>query len=193
MEKVMLFDGKDASKWRHRDGSECKWTVRNGCMTVKPGTGDIYCTENYSDAMLHVEFRCPDMPEASGQGKGNSGVYLHGCYEIQVLDSYELEPMINGCGSLYCLATVLSNPSRPPMEWQTYDIIFRAPRFDEAGNITEKGRLTLLFNGECVHNNLELERTTPGGLSETIQQSAPLLLQDHGNLVSFRNIWLVRL
>lgn len=132
------------------------------------------------------------MPDCFGQARGNSGVYIHGCYEIQVLDSYGLDDYTEtDCGGIYSIAKGLENASLPPLEWQTYDIFFRAPRFDAQGNVTENGFVTVLHNGVCIHNNLELPTATPGGC--TNDQRVPrgsLMLQDHGDRVSYRNIWI---
>lgn len=193
-EKVVLFNGKDLSNWTSRSGGEAPaWEIENGVLTVTPRTGDIVSKEEFGDAFIHLEFRVPDMPDKTGQHKGNSGVFIHGRYEIQVLDSYGLEPGKADCASIYDRYAVLFNNCRKPLEWQTYDIVFRAPRFDENGNVTEKPRLTLLFNGLPVHNNLILESLTGAPLTEEMVAVGPLLLQDHNNTVSFRNIWMCRL
>ena len=190
--KVILFDGVGFDKWEKRGGGKVTWDNDGEAMTVV--SGDIVSTVEYSDALVHVEFKIPDMPEAAGQAKGNSGVYVHGCYEIQVLDSYDRkEPDCSDCGAIYSLYAPLTNACRPAEEWQSYDIVIRAPRFDGDGNITEKARLTVLQNGFPIHNNIVLERVTPGGLSDHEPAKGPLILQDHGNKVSFRNIWLIHL
>ncbi|MBO7403687.1 MAG: DUF1080 domain-containing protein [Clostridia bacterium] len=191
MEKVILFDGTSTEKWKNRDGSPINWTVEDGVMTVKHG--DIISTETYGDAHIHLEWREPDMPWASGQGKGNSGVYVHGCYEIQVLDSYGIEnPDYSDCGAVYSMHAPLTNACKPALEWQTYDIYIRAPRF-EGGEIVKNGFLTVLQNGIVIHNNVELPRNTPGGVTDYRVAEGPLLLQDHGDPVSFRNVWFERL
>ena len=191
MEKVILFDGTSVDAWKNRDGSPIDWTVEDGVMTVKHG--DIISKEVYSDAHIHVEWREPDMPWASGQGKGNSGVYIHGCYEVQVLDSYGREvPDASACGAIYSMYAPLVNACKPALEWQTYDIYFRAPRF-ENGEIVKNGFVTILQNGVVIHNNVELPRNAPGGVTDYRVEQGPLLLQDHGNPVSFRNIWFERL
>ena len=190
---VILFDGTDLSGWHQKDGSPANWTIDEaGAMTANKGS--IISDETYTDAYVHVEFRCPDMPEAEGQAKGNSGVYLQGRYEIQVLDSYGWEvPGLGDCGGLYNQYAPLVNACKPPMAWQSYDIIFRAPRFDEAGEMVEDARVTLLQNGIVVQNNVELHGPTGGQLDENASQPGSLMLQDHGDPVSYRNVWLVHL
>ena len=189
MARITLFDGKDTSLWTKRDGSPIDWIVEDGAMTVNHG--DIVSTVKYGDAHIHVEWREPDMPWESGQGKGNSGVYIQGCSELQVLDSYGVDvPDFSDCGAIYSVYPPLVNACRPALEWQTYDIFLRAPRFDADGNVTENARVTILQNGVCIQNNIELWRTTPGGIVEEKVAVGPLLLQDHGNPVSFRNVWI---
>ncbi|MDR1734620.1 MAG: DUF1080 domain-containing protein [Oscillospiraceae bacterium] len=184
----ILFDGTSLDNWTRQDGEAPDWAITDGCMTV--GKGNIVSKAAFGDARLHVEFRIPAMPWAKGQDKGNSGVYLQGRYEIQVLDSYGVEePTHDDCAAIYNLAAPRTNACLPAEEWQSYDIIFRAPRFAD-GAVTEPARLTLIQNGVVVHNNLILSRCTPGGVSGKEAETGPLLLQDHGNPVSFRNIWL---
>lgn len=195
-EKVILFDGTNLDGWTTRaSGAYPNWKVgEDGSVTV--GNTDIISLYEFGDAHIHVEFRTPDMPEATGQNKGNSGVYIHGCYEVQVLDTYENDDALrtDDCAGVYSIAAPLCNACKPAMEWQTYDIIFRAPRFNGYGEVSENGRLTLLHNGIVVHNNLELPSVTPGGITENKRVArGPLLLQDHGNPVSFRNIWVMPL
>ena len=192
-EKIILFDGSSTDGWADRLGNKVTWTIDgDGAMTVV--SGDIISKETYGDAMIHVEFRCPVMPGESGQGRGNSGVYIHGCYEIQVLDSYGIEnPSYGDCGAIYQLLKPSVNASLPAGEWQTYDILVRAPRYDANGEIRENARLTLIQNGLPVHNNATLERNTPGGIYDEVVAKGPLFLQDHGNPVSYRNIWMIKL
>ena len=191
---TVLFDGTDLSGWATRDGGAAGWTVEDGVATAAGGTGDIVSTETYGDAYLHVEFRCPDMPEATGQAKGNSGVYLQGRYEVQVLDSYGWDvPGLGDCGAIYNQYAPLVNACKPAMEWQSYDIIFRAVRCDSSGNVVENARVTVIHNGVVIHNNAELQSPTGGAVGADESQPGPLLLQDHGNPVSYRNVWLVHL
>lgn len=193
-EKVYLFDGSNLDEWTTRgSGEKPNWKVEDGIFTV--GNGDIISNYQYGDAHIHVEFRIPYMPEATGQGRGNSGVYIHGCYECQVLDSYGIEnPQNNDCSGIYQIHTPLCNACLPPLEWQTYDIILRAPRFNKCDEVCENGRLTVIQNGIVVHNNVELPHVTPGGITDNKRVArGPLMLQDHGNAVSYRNIWVMPL
>ncbi|MEW6751962.1 MAG: DUF1080 domain-containing protein [Candidatus Latescibacterota bacterium] len=186
---AVLFNGRDLSNWTTRDGRPAGWHVEDGVVQVVPGTGDIMTRECMADFLLHLEFRCPDMPEATGQAKGNSGVYLQGRYEIQVLDSYGWEvPGMGDCGAIYNQFAPLVNACKPALEWQTYDVAFRAPRRGEPGP-----RLTVFHNGMVIHNNVLLPGLTGGAIDDQIYTPGPLLLQDHGNLVAYRNIWVVEL
>ncbi|MEM7230336.1 MAG: DUF1080 domain-containing protein [Planctomycetota bacterium] len=189
---VSLFNGTDMLQWHHRDGKDCQWDVRDNHSVVVQG-GDAITRETFGDFQLHLEFFLPDMPDREGQAKSNSGVYIHGRYEVQVLDTFGAAPFPGGCGGIYSIAPPMVNASRPADTWQTYDIIFRAPRFDDAGNITENPHVTVIHNGVVIHNNLELPHCTPGGLDDTMVATGPILLQDHGDRVQYRNIWLRRL
>jgi hypothetical protein len=190
---VVLFNGQDVANWTTRDGKPAGWKAQDGVLHVVPGTGDIMTQERFTDFFLHLEFRCPAMPEAAGQAKGNSGVFLQGRYEVQVLDSYGLNiPGLGDCGGIYNQFSPLVNACRPAMEWQTYDVVFRAPRRGEDGEL-EGVRLTVLQNGVVIHNNIVLPGVTGAAIDEEVETPGPLLLQDHGNLVAYRNIWLVPL
>lgn len=190
---VILFDGTDLSKWRRKGSDEpAQWPVEDGVVTV--GKGDIVSVETFRDAYIHLEFRTPDMPDKTGQQKGNSGVYLQGKYEIQVLDSYGWEvPGTGDCGAIYLQYAPLVNASKPALEWQTYDIIFRAPRLNEAGDVVEQARMTVLHNGMVIQNNIILHGPTGGAMEGDLGEPGPLRLQDHGDPVQYRNIWLVHL
>lgn len=189
---VVLFDGKDFSGWVQADGAPSQWQVQDdGSVLVHHG--NAVTRETFGDHQLHVEFYCPEMPGTSGQGRANSGVYVHGCVEVQVLDSYGLEPQGNTCGSIYSIAPALVSASRPPDNWQTYDIVFRAARFDDDGTVTTPAYITVIQNGIVIHNNLAVEHHTPGGTGEALVPEGPLMLQDHGNPIRYRNIWVRRL
>ena len=188
MAKIVLFDGTDLSHFTQTDGSPAQWKVENGAMTVTHGS--IVSKETYGDAHIHVEWMEPDMPEATGQWKGNSGVYIHGCYELQVLDSYGVEPAkMDDCGAIYGIQAPRVNACKPALEWQTYDIYVRAARM-EGDEILEYAIVTILQNGQVIHNNFVLPRSNPGGVYDKVVAEGPLMLQDHGNPVSFRNIWI---
>ncbi len=186
---AILFDGSSWSGWQAKDGSESQWIVQDD-GSVQAAGSDAVTNSTFGDFQLHVEFFCPKMPNKQGQARSNSGVYLHGRYEVQILDTFGLPPSGTGCGALYSIAPPMVNASRPPGTWQTYDIVFRAPRFDTENEITELPRLTVLHNGIVIHNNLELPNTTPGGLDREMVEAGPLLLQFHGDPVQYRNIWL---
>jgi hypothetical protein len=195
---VKLFSGTAedmAANWVRRGTDQpAAWKLAEGAMVA--GGGDIATKQEFGDFHLHVEFRTPDMPNATGQGKGNSGIGLLGRYEVQVLDSYGIEtPGKGDCGAVYGLNASLVNGCRPPLVWQTYDIIFRAPRFGENDAIVEKPRVTVIQNGIVVQNNVEIAGMT-GIQSARERQPAktgPIVLQDHGNRVEYRNIWIVPL
>ncbi len=193
-EAVVLFDGKDLSNWHTREGKSAGWEVADGEMTVVAGTGDIVTDRKFTDLFLHLEWMEPDMPQATGQGKGNSGVYLQGRYEIQVLDSYGIEPPGRGdCGAIYNQFAPLVNACKRPLEWQTYDVVFRAARVDESGKILENARITAFQNGKVIQNNVGVQGPTGGAMDEDVGQPGPLLLQDHGNPVKYRNVWAIPL
>ena len=176
------------------DPKAVKWTLVNGAMQCKPGSGSIVTKKKFNDFKLHIEFRSPFMPTARGQGRGNSGVYLQGRYEVQVLDSYGLERLDNECGGIYQIGTPAVNMCAPPMQWQTYDITFRAPRF-EGGDKKENAVVTVRHNHNdiVIHDELPIPRVTGGALDSNEGQPGAIYLQDHGNTVQFRNIWLVEL
>ena len=173
------------------DDKSVKWRIVDGAIEVKPGSGSIATQKKFTDFKLHVEFRTPFMPEARGQGRGNSGVYLQNRYEIQVLDSYGLEPKDNECGGIYQVGAPLVNMCYPPLQWQTYDVTFQAPRFDSSGNKQKDAVVTVLHNGVTIHDQREIPRPTGGALDNNVAEPGGIYLQDHGNLVQFRNVWLV--
>jgi len=190
---IMLFNGKDLNNWQTRSGGKAGWEVENGVIKVVPGTGDIMTKERLTDFMLHLEWMEPDMPDAKGQAKGNSGVFLQARYEIQVLDSYGIEvPGKGDCGAVYNQYAPLVNACKPPLQWQAYDFVFRAPRVDNSGNI-QNARITAMQNGMVIHNNIIVDGVTGGNIDDKVLEPGPLLLQDHGNLLKFRNIWAIPL
>jgi hypothetical protein len=192
---VVLFDGKDLSKWQAREGGgPAKWKVENGYMETFKGAGYIATRESFGDCQLHVEFRTPVPATGESQARGNSGVFLMSLYEIQVLDSYENKTYADGAASaVYGQYPPQVNASRRPGEWQTYDIVFHAPRFDGAGKVTRPARATVLHNGVLVQDNVELVGPTANKVRlpyKAHPDKLPLALQDHGNPVRFRNIWI---
>jgi hypothetical protein len=195
---VVLFDGRDLSRWRSlKDGGEAKWQVKDGYMEVVPKAGDIATKEEFGDCQLHVEWASPSEVKGEGQERGNSGVFLMERYEVQVLDSYNNKTYYHGqAGSVYKQHAPLVNACRRPGEWQAYDIVFKAPKFDEQGKVTEPARITVLHNGVLIQNNAEIYGNTwhdRPALYIAHGQKASLKLQDHGDLVRYRNVWIRQL
>jgi hypothetical protein len=189
---VVLFDGKDLSKWRGENGA-ARWDLKDGTMVVN-GTGSLISKETFGDCQLHLEWAAPEEVQDEGQGRGNSGVYLLGRYEIQVLDSYNNPTYPDGqAGAFYGHAAPLVNVARKPGEWQTYDIIFHAPRTAADGTI-KPGSFTVLHNGVLVQDRVPIPgEPTTAAQFRGVAAEGPLVLQDHGNPVRFRNIWIRRL
>lgn len=190
---ILLFNGKDLSEWTSLDGSDAKWTVKDGAVTVQKGTGDVKTKRTFGDIQLHIEWRAPSEIVGEGQGRGNSGIFLQERYELQVLDSYESQTYSNGqAGSMYKQAIPLANPTRKPGEWQVYDVLYTAPRFSDNGRVLIPAYITVILNGVVVQNHTQLIGPTEyKGLPVYISHGkASLKLQDHGNPVSFRNIWV---
>lgn len=195
---IRLFDGKDVFHWRNaKDGSEVKWQVRDDYLEVVPQTGDIASREEFGDCQLHVEWATPAAVKGSGQGRGNSGIFLMQRYEVQVLDSYQNPTYYHGqAGAIYKQYAPLVNASLQPGQWQSYDIVFKAPKFDEQGKVIERARITVLQNGVLIQNNVEIYGNTFNdrpALYIAHGPQAPLQLQNHGDLVRYRNIWIRRL
>ncbi len=189
---IVLFNGKNLDGWLGRNDQPAAWKVENGYMEVVPRQGNIRTAKTFGpDFKLHVEFWLPLMADKHGQARANSGVYLQGRYEIQVLDSYMNDTYPDGaCGALYKILTPSKNASKPPEQWQTYDITFKAPRVDSEGKVTAPGELTVVQNSETIIDKGHFDKVTGGAMDEKLGNSGPILLQDHGCKVRFRNIWI---
>jgi len=191
---VVLFDGKDLSHWQSPAGQPARWKIEEGALVIAPGAGEIVSKDEFGNCQLHLEFAAPVPPRGRDQGRGNSGVMLFGRYEIQVLDSYQNLTYPDGqAAAIYGQYPPLVNASRPPGQWQTYDIIFEAPHFREDRSLESPAYVTMLHNGVLVHSHTPLigamayravGKYTPHG------PKGPILLQDHGDPVRFRNIWV---
>jgi hypothetical protein len=204
---VALFNGHDNSGWTTLEGAPSKCSVADGVMSCRTGAGDTRSTEKFRDAQLHVEFSLPLEPEMRGQGRANSGIVLQNRFEIQILDSFENATYANGsCGALYGQSAPLVNACRRPGEWQSYDIVFHAPRCAADGAVETPGSLTMLHNGVLIQDHV------PVKARRCVAEDGPLVLQDHGRFVGrkigtatgvsegapdttvkFRNIWMRRL
>jgi hypothetical protein len=185
---IVLFDGKQLDTWEGGD----QWKIADGAATVH-GTG-ITTKRSFGDCQLHLEWAAPEQVSGSGQGRGNSGVYFMGNYEVQILDSYDNPTYYDGqAASIYKQHPPLVNACKKPGEWQTYDIIFTAPKFDQEGQVIKKAAMTVLHNGVLVQNHFELEGKTAWDMAPAYHAHAeklPIHLQNHGNPVKFRNIWI---
>ena len=192
---TVLFGGTDLSPWKKQEGGGAAgWKIEQGYMEVVPGAGGIETRTGFGDAQLHVEWMSPLPAEGTSQDRGNSGVFLMGRYEVQVLDSYENVTYPDGqAGAVYGQYPPLVNASRPPGEWQMYDIIFRRPRFDAQGKVTQPARMTVLHNGVLVQDNVVLSGPTAHQRRPSYEKHddrLPISLQDHDARVRFRNIWV---
>jgi hypothetical protein len=198
---VVLFDGTRLDAWvpikpdhsgPRDDGAPCRWKLLDsGVMEVRGG--GIISRHAFTDHQLHLEFRTPFWPGRTGQARGNSGVFLQGRYEVQILDSYGLEGDSNECGAIYGIAKPRVNMAAPPLQWQTYDITFHAPRFDEQGEKYREARMTVVHNGVMIHKDQEIPHPTSGSVGSGLREPQGLHLQDIGNPVQYRNIWAVEL
>lgn len=190
----VLFDGTDFSKWQGNRGGDVQWLLKDGYMETTR-TGRIRTKDEFGDFQLHLEFATPSVVVGSGQGRGNNGVNIYGRYEIQVLDSYNNVTYPDGqCGAIYGQTPPLVNASKPPGEWQTYDIIFESPRWDDGGKLVKKAYVTVLQNGVVLHHRRELYGNTPyrqlGNYNRPHPPHGFIELYEHGNPVRFRNIWI---
>jgi 3-keto-disaccharide hydrolase len=192
---VVVFDGKDLSNWvQDGDGSAAKWKVENGYFEVVPGAGGIHTKQPFGDCQLHVEFAEPLPAHGESQDRGNSGVFLMGLYEVQVLDSYENRTYADGqAAALYGQYPPLVNASLPPGQWQRYDIVFHGPRFDRSGKLLRPARVTVFHNGVLVQDEVQLTGPTAHKQRPPYKptpEKLPLGLQDHHAPVRYRNIWV---
>ena len=178
---TILFDGHSLDRFKPGARKTDDGLLMEGCTSV----------EEFGDCTLHIEFRLPFQPESRGQGRGNSGLYLAGRYEVQMLDSFGLEGQNNECGGIYTVARPRLNMCLPPLQWQTYDVEFRAPRFDGKGTKTADAEITVRHNGELIHENVKVPRPTAAAILGTEAPGGPLHLQNHGNPVRYRNIWVL--
>ncbi len=194
---IILFNGEDLNAWQGRwDKEVAQWKVEDGAMTVVKGTGDIMTKDNFGSCQLHVEWRTPAEVVNEGQLRGNSGVFLQSRYEVQVLDSYMNRTYSNGqAGSIYKQHLPLVNACRPPGEWQSYDIIFTAPVFNQDSMKIVPAYMTVIQNGVVIQNHVEIYGTTEyiGMPKNPMHGPSPIVLQDHGDPVSYRNIWIRKL
>jgi len=191
---IVLFDGSNLAQWQHVDGSDAAWKLGDGAFSVVGGSGDILTKQSFGDVQLHIEWRTPAKIHGDGQGRGNSGVFLQKIYEVQVLDSYQNRTYANGqAASIYKQHIPSVNASRGPGEWQVYDIMFKAPRFDDNDALLNPAYVTVLHNNVLVQNHVQLLGPTLY-IGESFYTAhplkQPLLLQDHGDPVSYRNIWI---
>ncbi len=194
---IVLFDGKDLSKWKAGNGQLPGWKVENGYMEIPakgtPNGGEITTKDEFGDIQIHVEWRAPDPAKGKDQGRGNSGIFLMGRYELQVLDCFDNPTYPDGqAGSLYGQCPPLVNASRKPGEWQVYDAVWIAPRFKD-GKLETPASMTVFHNGVLLHNRKELIGTTNHKTVGTYKEhgpTGPIKLQDHGDPVRFRNIWV---
>lgn len=190
---IILFDGSSTKEWEHLNGKDVAWTMEGDAMIVKKGTGDIQTKRSFGDCQLHLEFRAPATVEGEGQGRGNSGVFLQSRYELQILDNYDNRTYSNGqVGAVYKQTMPLANSLNAPGEWNTYDIIYNAPRFNDAGIKVASAYVTVLLNGVLLQHHTEIQGTTEyiGLPKNAAHGKAPIKLQDHSNPVAFRNIWI---
>ena len=195
--KVLYGGTQDdlAANWVQQNGKAPAWIVKDdGAMEVKPGSSDLCTKEKFKDFQLHLEFKVPYMPDGKGQGRGNSGVFLQSRYEIQLLDSYGFaKPGTGDCGAVYNKSAPLSNACKEPRQWQTYDITIRTAKADETGKVTKNAFVTVIQNGIVVQNNTEIDGVCGAAEDKLVATPGRIRLQDHGNKMQFRNVWIMPL
>ena len=191
---IVLFDGRDLSRFRGKDGGPAPWKVGDGYFEAVPGTGPLTTADAFGDIQLHVEWATPTPPTGGGQNRGNSGIYLMGKYEVQVLDSYDNVTYADGqAGAIYGQHPPLVNASRRPGEWQTYDVVFHGPRFEATGKLLRPARYTVFHNGVLIQDDVALTGPTASRARPAYEphpERLPFFLQDHSYPVRYRNIWL---
>jgi hypothetical protein len=191
---LVLFDGTGLGGWADANGGMARWRVIDGAFEVVPRTGPIVSRDSFGDVQLHIEWMSPAPPRGRDQDRGNSGIFFMGRYELQVLDSHDNETYADGqAAAVYGQYPPMVNASRPPGVWQSYDVVFRRPRFDAAGRVLSPARMTVLHNGILVQDNVELVGPTGHTTRPPYEAHAdrlPLSLQDHGHPVRFRNVWV---
>ena len=188
--KIVLFDGSRTDEWKTTNGAPANWPVVNGVLEV--GVGEIETRRTFQDFQLHVEFWILQFPpNVTGQKRGNSGVFLQNRYEVQILDSFGLRPTTGDCGAIYNQRAPNHNACTRPETWQTFDITFRAARFDSSGRKTDNARVTIVQNGATIHSNVELTDWTSGGGAPESRDAGSIKLQNHGDKIRFRNLWII--
>jgi hypothetical protein len=187
---LVLFDGHGLGAWTDVNDQAPRWRIEDGAMVVVPGSGDLVTRDSFGAFQLHLEFWLPLMPRAVGQDRANSGIYLQGRYELQILDSAGAEPSTVSCGAIYESVAPLWNACLPPETWQSFDVAFRPCRLDTNGLIRGRPRATVFCNGVLIHNNVSIAHPTAGPLDRYEAVPGPLRLQDHGCPVRFRNVWV---
>lgn len=194
---IVLFNGKDLSNWESVKGGPAEWGVENGEMVDRPAAGHIQTKQKFGDCQLHVEWMVPILPpDRKGQDRGNSGVFMQGLYEVQVLDTYNNPTYVNGeAGAIYKQSAPLVNALKPAPNWQSYDIVYYAPRFYNDGTLAEPARITVFLNGILVQSNFAIKGPTDYRMLPVYKAhgDGPIMLQAHNNAVHYRNIWIRKL
>jgi hypothetical protein len=194
---IILFSGTEMDRWTRRDGTPSGCRAMDGEMVCRSGDGDVMTRQTFGDAQIHIEFNIPHMPSHTDQARGNSGVYVNGAWEVQILDSFENSTYPDGMlGSIYSFSPPLVNAARPPEQWQSYDILVRMPVCNDDGTLARAGSMTVFLNRVLVQDKIPLDRLGPGSIGKTLCEPGPLLLQDHSGfggpmtIMRFRNIWV---